>query len=82
MAEIARESRTSEGLLIPKSFEAKIRCDMCNASVTRHVSGLSDAMRAIRHMKGWLVADEGWQSKITEKTGESFMICPAHRKEI
>lgn len=81
----ARQSKTDKGILIPDSYEFLLRCDMsgCESFVQLHVKGFSDAMRALRHLKGKLVADSGWVLVTSKKSiSSSIFVCPKHKREI
>lgn len=81
----ARESTSKEGLILLDSFEFILKCDMagCNSSVQKHVKGFTDAMAALRHLKGSLVASEGWVLVTSKKSpSSSIFVCPKHKKEI
>lgn len=84
MAHKVDYSTTDSDLLIPNSFLVTVRCDMvaCANTMSRHVNGFSDGMEALRHFKGWLIADEGWRSLNQKDKNLHVMVCHRHRKEV
>lgn len=82
MGHAARETMTESGLSLPNSFEVAVTCDVggCMTRVVRHVGGFADAHLAVRHLKGWLIADEGWRAMTTPDKTRQAMTCPEHRK--
>lgn len=80
-----RESNTENGVIIPDSYEIILVCDMagCLVNIQRHVKGFSDAMLAVRHLKGLLVAVDGWVLVTSKKANAgSMFVCYKHKREI
>lgn len=90
MGHRAREATTDGGLIIKDSFEVLVWCDTCwgkkrHTKFQKFVSGFSDAMLAIRHAKGFLIASEGWHSFKPEQgrgAHAAYFMCPACWKDM
>lgn len=84
MPSAAREAVSELGIVIPSNFLVTVRCDIagCCNTMKRTVTGFDDAMAAVRHLKGWLIADEGWKAMQTKDESIHVMICYKHRREL
>ena len=89
MGHRAEEAVGDGGLIIPKSFKVIVWCDACwnrkrHTRLERFVNGMKDGMEAIRHLKGFLIASEGWHSYVPKEVGrpQTYFMCPRCWKEM